>query len=99
MSKDFLLEIGTEPMPARFVAPVLFQLLEKTQAALKENRLGYLDLRASWQAALMQKFGNLSTESRNYFLRDGEHLLPNGERLWAHCVLTYFGIAYEYDRP
>ena len=42
MSKDFLLEIGTEPMPARFVAPVLSQLLEKTQAALQENRLGYV---------------------------------------------------------
>ena len=41
MSKDFLLEIGTEPMPARFVAPAMSQLLEKLQAALKENRLGY----------------------------------------------------------
>ncbi|MCX5793967.1 MAG: glycine--tRNA ligase subunit beta [Elusimicrobia bacterium] len=41
MSKDLLLEIGTEPMPARFVAPALSQLLEKSQAALKANRLGY----------------------------------------------------------
>jgi len=41
MSKDFLLEIGTEPMPARFVAPVLSQLLEKLQASLKESRLEY----------------------------------------------------------
>jgi len=41
MSKDFLLEIGTEPLPARFVAPVLTQLLGKTQLALKDNRLGY----------------------------------------------------------
>ena len=41
MSKDLLLEIGTEPLPARFVAPALAQLLEKTQAALKENRLDY----------------------------------------------------------
>jgi glycyl-tRNA synthetase beta chain len=41
MSKDFLLEIGTEPLPARFVAPALGQLLENIQAALRENRLGY----------------------------------------------------------
>jgi hypothetical protein len=64
----------------------------------KENGLGYLDLRASWKEALMKKFGNATTESRNYFLRDGEHLLPSGERLWAHCVLSYFGINYEYER-
>jgi glycyl-tRNA synthetase beta chain len=41
MSKDFLLEIATEPLPARFVAPALSQLLEKTRAALKENRLEF----------------------------------------------------------
>jgi DNA-binding beta-propeller fold protein YncE len=63
----------------------------------KENGLGYLDLRASWKEALMKKFGNLSMASRNYFLRDGEHLRPNGEHLWAHCVLAYFGIAYDYS--
>jgi len=62
----------------------------------KENGLGYLDLRASWKETLMKKFGNVTTESRNYFLRDGEHLLPSGERLWAHCVLTYLGITYDY---
>ncbi len=41
MSRDFLLEIGTEPLPARFVAPALAGLLEKLQAALQENRLNY----------------------------------------------------------
>ena len=41
MSKDVVLEIGTEPLPARFVAPALEQLLEKTRAAFAANRLGY----------------------------------------------------------
>ncbi|MDD5629283.1 MAG: glycine--tRNA ligase subunit beta, partial [Elusimicrobia bacterium] len=41
MSKDLLLEIGTEPLPARFVAPALDQLLEKTRAALQASRLGF----------------------------------------------------------
>ena len=41
MSKDFILEIGTEPLPARFVAPALEQLLEKVQTVLKKSRLVY----------------------------------------------------------
>jgi glycyl-tRNA synthetase beta chain len=45
VSKDFLLEIGTEPMPARFMKAALDQLLDKTQAALKENRLTFKSAR------------------------------------------------------
>ena len=41
MSKDLLLEIFVEPLPARFLAPTLEQLLEKTQAALRDSRLGF----------------------------------------------------------
>lgn len=41
MPKDFLLEIGTEPLPARFIAPALEQLLQKFSAGLAENRLGF----------------------------------------------------------
>ncbi len=41
MSKDFILEIGTEPLPARFLAPVLEQLSAKMRAVLRENRLAY----------------------------------------------------------
>ena len=63
----------------------------------KNNDMGYLDLRVSWKEALIQRFGNLSMTSRDYFLRDGEHLRNNGEHLWAHCVLAYFGIAYDYE--
>ncbi|HAM35994.1 MAG TPA: glycine--tRNA ligase subunit beta [Elusimicrobia bacterium] len=44
--KDFVLEIGTEPLPARFVAPALEQLLDKTRAALDEARLGYAGARS-----------------------------------------------------
>ncbi|OGR84202.1 MAG: glycine--tRNA ligase subunit beta [Elusimicrobia bacterium RIFCSPHIGHO2_02_FULL_57_9] len=39
MPKDFILEIGTEPLPARFVKPALEQLLRKTEGACAENRL------------------------------------------------------------
>lgn len=46
MSKDLVFEIGTEPLPARFVAPALAQLLDKTQAALRDNRLGYASARS-----------------------------------------------------
>lgn len=63
-----------------------------------ENALGYLDLRAMWKEAVTKKFGNLSMESRNFYLRDGEHLSPAGQRLWAHCVLAYVEVAYDYER-
>lgn len=38
---EFLLEIGMEEMPARFLGPALNQLREMAESALKENRLGY----------------------------------------------------------
>lgn len=41
MPKDFLLEIGTEPLPARFAAPALEQLLKKAEALFSRNRLEY----------------------------------------------------------
>lgn len=43
-SRDFLLEIGVEEMPARFLDPALAELKELAIAALKENRLGYKNL-------------------------------------------------------
>ena len=46
MPKDLLLEIGTEPLPARFVAPALEQLLKNSEVLFKESRLGYLGARA-----------------------------------------------------
>ncbi len=44
MAKDFLLEIGIEPLPARFLRPGLEQLGEKIQAALLEHRLAFKSL-------------------------------------------------------
>lgn len=41
MAKDFLLEIGTEPMPARFIPPALEQLQKNAEALFKEHRLPY----------------------------------------------------------
>ena len=41
MPKDFLLEIGTEPLPARFIQPALDQLLAGAQERLKEERLSF----------------------------------------------------------
>ncbi|MBI4376407.1 MAG: glycine--tRNA ligase subunit beta [Elusimicrobia bacterium] len=40
-SKDLLLEIGTEPLPARFVAPALAQLKARMEDGLKSSRLGF----------------------------------------------------------
>ena len=41
MPKDFLLEIGVEELPARFLDPALAQLYKLTGQILQENRLGY----------------------------------------------------------
>ena len=46
MPKDLVFEIGTEPLPARFIAPAMDQLLKNSEALLKENRLGYLGARS-----------------------------------------------------
>lgn len=43
-SRDFLLEIGVEEMPARFLDPALAELKELAAAALKEHRLSYTSL-------------------------------------------------------
>jgi len=40
-TKDFLLEIGVEEMPARFLDPALSELKELAADALKEQRLGF----------------------------------------------------------
>lgn len=47
MAKDFLLEIGTEPMPARFVAPALEQLEKRLRETLE--RLGVAGPATSWK--------------------------------------------------
>ncbi|PKM48092.1 MAG: glycine--tRNA ligase subunit beta [Firmicutes bacterium HGW-Firmicutes-8] len=39
MAKDFVLEIGTEEIPARFMGPAITQINDLTQAWLRENRL------------------------------------------------------------
>ncbi|MEW5899680.1 MAG: glycine--tRNA ligase subunit beta, partial [Bacillota bacterium] len=39
--RDFLLEIGTEEMPARFLEPALAELKEMAENALSEQRLEY----------------------------------------------------------
>lgn len=44
MARDFLLEIGVEEMPARFLAPALEQLKDLAASVLEENRLQYEDI-------------------------------------------------------
>ncbi|GAB6158089.1 glycine--tRNA ligase subunit beta [Desulfotomaculum varum] len=44
MAKDFLLEIGIEEMPARFLGPALSQLKELAAQTLQEQRLAYGDI-------------------------------------------------------
>jgi len=41
MAKDFLLEIGVEELPARFLNPALAQLQKLTAQVLQDNRLEY----------------------------------------------------------
>lgn len=45
MAKDFLLEIGTEPFPARFIAPSVEQLSRLLTDALKAGRFGFEDVK------------------------------------------------------
>jgi len=45
MSKDLLLEIGTEEVPAHVMPGILAQLKEKAEAALKENRMSFASVR------------------------------------------------------
>ncbi|MDR3156536.1 MAG: glycine--tRNA ligase subunit beta [Lactobacillales bacterium] len=44
MSKDLLLEIGLEEMPARLMRSAMEQLREKTQIFLQENRLNFSEI-------------------------------------------------------
>ena len=46
MGRTFLLEIGTEELPSRFVPPALQQLASELAAALESWRLGHGDVRA-----------------------------------------------------
>lgn len=45
MAKDFLLEIGTEEIPAKFAPGVLQQLEEKARKQLQELRLDFAELK------------------------------------------------------
>src|SRR6478672_1555665 len=45
MAKDFLLEIGTEELPAKFAPGVLQQLEEKARKQLQELRLDFSELK------------------------------------------------------
>lgn len=45
MAKDFLLEIGTEELPAKFAPGVLQQLEEKTRKQLQDLRLDFTNLK------------------------------------------------------
>jgi glycyl-tRNA synthetase beta chain len=45
MAKDFLLEIGTEEIPAKFAPGVISQLQEQAQKRLQELRLDFSDLK------------------------------------------------------
>lgn len=44
IAQDYLLEVGTEELPASFLASSKPELLEKTQATLEKNRLTYQDI-------------------------------------------------------
>ncbi|MBM7855792.1 glycyl-tRNA synthetase beta chain [Desulfohalotomaculum tongense] len=45
MAKDFLLEIGTEEIPARFINPALKQFKELAEKAFEEHRLKYEEIK------------------------------------------------------
>ena len=43
-SSTFLLEIGTEDLPARFLSPSIMQLRENSESILRENRIKISDI-------------------------------------------------------
>lgn len=45
MTKNYLLEVGLEEMPAHVVTPTIKQLLTKTEKFLKENKLNYKEIK------------------------------------------------------
>jgi glycyl-tRNA synthetase beta chain len=72
MSKDLLLEIGTEEVPAHVMPDILAQLKEKAGKALEENRLKFEGIRtlgtprrtALLVSGLAEKQEDVSSESR-----------------------------------
>ena len=72
MSKDLLLEIGTEEIPAHAMPGILSQLKENAAKAFKELRLSYTDIRtlgtprrtALLVAGLDEKQPDVSSENR-----------------------------------
>ena len=69
MSKDLLLEIGTEEVPAHVMPGILKQLQEKAEAAFKENRLVYENVRTIGTRADGKKWV-IPIENPDY--RDGD---------------------------
>ncbi|WP_027365429.1 glycine--tRNA ligase subunit beta [Desulfotruncus alcoholivorax] len=45
MARDFLLEIGVEELPARFIAPSLEQMRELAGKALRDSRIAYKEIK------------------------------------------------------
>ncbi len=46
MSKDLLLEIGMEEVPARFLRSAMLQLKDKVEAWLKDSHVGFQEIKA-----------------------------------------------------
>ena len=72
MSKDLLLEIGTEEVPAHVMPGILSQLKENAAKAFKELRLDYTEIRtlgtprrsALFVKGLAERQPNVSSENR-----------------------------------
>ncbi|MFZ5596841.1 MAG: glycine--tRNA ligase subunit beta [Bacillota bacterium] len=68
--KDFLLEIGTEEMPARFVGPALDQLKELAEARLKEKRIDFEQVRAVGTPRRLAVYATGLSESQQSLVKE-----------------------------
>ncbi len=77
--RDFLLEVGTEPMPARFIIPALAQLAARLQERLKEAGLPFGAVRTS---GTLRRLAVLMEEVADRYCERQQKVKGPPARLW-----------------
>ncbi|MHB2025713.1 MAG: glycine--tRNA ligase subunit beta [Elusimicrobiota bacterium] len=93
MAKDFLLEIGVEPFPARFLKPGIDQLSVKIKTALEENRLSF-DLVERYAtprrlAVIVKGLAEKSTPETKTFLGPPAGKIKDGQGDWSREAVGF----------
>ncbi|MCL6612801.1 MAG: glycine--tRNA ligase subunit beta [Peptococcaceae bacterium] len=68
--RDFVLEIGTEEMPARFLGPALQQLEELARGLLGEKRIGFREVRTAGTPRRMAVYVSGLAESQQPLVKE-----------------------------